>query len=130
MSYPSSPLHIVLFVLFYVVVGWLVPSIPAFVVGRRTGVAYAGVAFVPVVGPLVVVLHSIRRSGWLCLLTLIPIANFFFLIWLAWVVPEEHRRTHWWTLAFLMPGVNLIAFYVYAFTFSRPDASRVAFATE
>jgi cytochrome bd-type quinol oxidase subunit 2 len=130
MGYPHSPLHIVLFVLFYVVVGWLVPSIPAFVVGRRTGVPYAGVAFVPVVGPLVVVLHSVRRSGWLCLLALIPIANVVFAIWLAWVVPGEHGRTRWWTLAFLLPGVNLIAFYAYALTFPRPSGPRLAFAAE
>ncbi|HZS30352.1 MAG TPA: hypothetical protein VFA37_03780 [Gaiellaceae bacterium] len=130
MGYPSSPTHIVLFVLFYIGVGLVVPGIPAFVVGRRTGVAYAGVAFVPLLGPLVVVLHSIRQTGWLCLLALIPLANFFFLIWLAWVVPGEHRRSQWWTLAFVLPGMNLVAFYVYAFTLPRPDGSRLAFATE
>ena len=130
MSYPSSPWHIALFVIFYAVVGWVVPGIPAYVAGRRLGVAHPGVAFVPVVGPVVVVLHSIRRSGWLCLLGLVPVVSFVFFIWLAWVVPGDHRRTRWWTFAFLIPGVNLVAFYVYAFTLPQPNRPRMALATE
>lgn len=73
-------------------------------------------------------LHSIRRTGWLCLLGFVPLASFVFYIWLAWTVPGEHGRTQWWTLWFLLPGVNLIAFYAYAFTFPQPDGLRPAFA--
>ena len=130
MSYSSSPWHLALLILFYVVVGGIIPAIPAYVAGRRLGVGHPGVAFVPVVGPVIVALHTIRRSGWLCLLGLIPIASFFFFIWLAWIVPGEHGRTQWWTLAFLIPGVNLVAFYVYAFTLAQPSGPRIALATE
>ena len=129
MSYSGSPWHIALLILFYYVVGSVVPAIPAYVGGRRLGVAHPWVAFVPVVGPVIVALRSIRRSGWLCLLGLIPLVGVVFYIWLAWVVPDEHGRTRWWTLAFLIPGVNLIAFYVYAFTLAQPSGPRIALAT-
>lgn len=130
MSFHSSPSHIALLVLVYYVVGWVVPAIPAYVGGRRLGVAHPEVALVPVVGPAVVVLHSIRRSGWLCLLALIPVAGLVFYVWLAWVVPGEHGRTRWWTLAFLLPGVSLVAYYAYAFTLPQPSGPRMALATE
>jgi hypothetical protein len=39
-----------------------------------------------------------------------------FYIWLICVIPIEHGRTRWWILAFLIPLVNVIAYYAYAFT--------------
>ena len=104
-------------------------AIPAFVVGQRLGVIHAGEAFIPAVGPLIVILHSIRRSGWLCVLGLIPYLGLIFLIWLGCVVPGTHGRTRWWILAFLIPGVNIVAFFAYAFTLPSPSASRAVLAT-
>jgi hypothetical protein len=95
---------------------WVLASVPAFVVGQRLGVVHAGEAFIPVVGPSIVLLHSIRRSGWICILGVVPYVGFFFFIWLVCVIPGAHMRTKWWILAFLVPGANVVAFYVYAFT--------------
>lgn len=129
MSYSASPWHLTLLVVFYAVLGSVIPALAAYVAGRRLGVARAWVAFVPLVGSVIVALRSIRRSAWLCLLVLVPGVDVLFLIWLAWLVPAEHGRTQWWTLAFLVPGVNLVAFYVYAFTLPRPNDPRIALAT-
>jgi hypothetical protein len=111
------------------IAGWLLAAIPAFVIGDRLGVVHAGEAFIPVVGPYIFVLHSIRRSGWLCLLGLLPLVSLFFYIWLACVIPGEHGRTRWWILAFLIPGVNVVAYYAYAFTLEPRTAPPAALAT-
>jgi hypothetical protein len=98
-------------------------SVPAFVVGRRRGVRAPWLAFVPFVGASIVILRSIGRSGWRCVLLLIPIVGLVFGIWLVFVVPSEHGRTKWWALPFLVPVVQLGAFYIYAFTLPRTAAS-------
>lgn len=98
------------------IAGWILGSIPAYVVGVRLGVVHAGEAFIPVVGPYIVLLHSIKRSGWLCILGLIPVVSFVFYLWLICVIPSDHGRTRWWILAFLIPLVNVFAYYAYAFT--------------
>ena len=110
-AYALGPFELLLLVLFVVVLG-----VPAYVVGRRRGVSNPGLAFVPFIGPTLVILWSIGRSGWLCLLGLVPLVALVFDIWLAFVVPAEHGRTRWWALAFLIPLVQVASFYVYAFT--------------
>jgi uncharacterized membrane protein YhaH (DUF805 family) len=107
------------------IAAWILGSIPAFVIGSRTGVASPGVAFIPIVGPVIVLLHSIKRSGWLCLLGLVPLVGLIFYIWLIVVIPREHGRTGWWTLLFLIPLLNVFAYYAYAFSLdpqSRPGS--------
>jgi hypothetical protein len=103
-------------IIIWPIAAWILGSIPAFVIGQRVGLTNAGIAFVPIVGPYIVLLQSIRRSGWLCILGLIPIVSLFFYIWLICVIPGEHGRTRWWILAFLIPVVNVIGYYAYAFT--------------
>jgi uncharacterized membrane protein YhaH (DUF805 family) len=115
-------------VLLWPIVGWVLASIPAFVIGQRLGIVHPGEAFIPAVGPYIVLLHSIRRSGWLCLLGLIPFVSLVFYIWLACVIPGDHRRTRWWILPFLIPFVNFVAYYVYAFTLERRSEPPSAFA--
>ena len=109
-----TPYHSLIF--FWPIAGWILGSIPAYVIGQRLGVVHAGEAFIPIVGPYIVLLHSIKRSGWLCILGLIPIVSLIFYIWLICVIPSDHGRTRWWILPFLIPLVNVIAYYVYAFT--------------
>jgi uncharacterized membrane protein YhaH (DUF805 family) len=115
-----SPLFV--FLVLWPLAAWVLSSVPAFVIGRRLGVVHSGEAFIPMVGPSIVLLHSIRRSGWLCILGLIPYVGIIFFIWLACVIPGDHGRTRWWILAFLIPVVNFVAFYVYAFTMPRSPA--------
>ena len=104
------------FLILWPIAVWILGSIPAYVIGTRLGVVHSGEAFIPIVGPYIVLLHSIKRSGWLCLLGLVPFVSLFFYIWLICVIPSEHGRTKWWILAFLIPIVNVIAYYSYAFT--------------
>jgi hypothetical protein len=106
-----GPFELLLVLVFFVGL-----AVPAYVVGRRRGVSNPGVAFIPFIGPTLVILWSIGRSGWLCILGLVPLVALVFDIWLAFVVPAGHGRTRWWALAFLIPLAQLAAFYVYAFT--------------
>jgi hypothetical protein len=108
---------------------WIFPAIPAFVIGRRLGLAHPGEAFIPLVGPSIVLLRSIDRSGWMSILGLIPYAGLIFFIWLACVIPGEHGRTKWWILPFLIPLVNFVAFYVYAFTLTRDETASEPFVS-
>lgn len=96
-------------IIFWPLAGWIFGSIPAYVIGQRLGVVHLGEAFIPIVGPYIVLLHSIKRSGWLCILGLIPIVSLIFYIWLICVIPSDHGPTRWWILAFLIPLVNVIA---------------------
>ena len=112
-------------ILLFPLVFWIVGSIPAYVVGKRRGLTHAGEAFIPFVGPTIVVLRSVGRSGWLCLLGLIPLVGLVFSIWLVCIVPGDHGRSKGWIVPFLVPGVNWIAFFAYAFTMTpvRPSGS-------
>jgi formate hydrogenlyase subunit 3/multisubunit Na+/H+ antiporter MnhD subunit len=102
---------IVLLVLLLVLVGM---AVPAYVVGKRREVRDAWVAFIPLFGPTIVLLWSMDRSGWMCLIALIPIVGFFWSIWFAVELPAHHGRTRWWAAAFFF--LPLIGYYLYAFT--------------
>jgi hypothetical protein len=108
----SSLIGVIIFWLVF----WVAASVPAYAVAKRRGVPAAGVAFVPIFGPWIVILQSTGRSGWMCLINLIPIAGLVFAIWAAFIVPSSHGRTRWWAAPFMIPGVNYIAFWIYAFT--------------
>jgi hypothetical protein len=91
----------------------VVGGVPAYVIGQRCGVYSAWVAFIPLVGTTLVLLWSIRQSGWMLLLAFIPIVNFFFLLWLVFALPRTHRRRSLWGFGLLVP---LVGIYAYAFT--------------
>src|SRR5262249_13740256 len=90
--------------------------VAAYIVGQRRGVPNAGLAFIPLIGPWIVILRSIARSGWMSILAVIPLVSLVFGVWLAFAVPSRHSRTAWWGAAFIIPVVNVVAFWVYAFT--------------
>jgi hypothetical protein len=104
-------------------------TVPAFIVGRRKDVSHPWIAFIPFVGAWIVILWSIERSGWLVLLGYIPVVSIVFVIWAAFTVPSQHGRTRWWALPFLLPGINLVAFWVYAFTLEAEEPPPVSAAT-
>ena len=91
----------------------LVAGAPSYVIRQRRGVSNAGVAFVPLVGPLIVLLWSIGRSGWLALIGLLPFVNLVFALWLLFALPANHGRSLLWGLGLLVP---LLGIYAYAFT--------------
>ncbi len=90
--------------------------VPAFIVAHRRGVSYPGLAFIPFVGPWIVILRSIGTSAWLAIGVVIPLANLIIAIWAAFTVPVRHGMNRWWTLFFLIPFVNYVAFWAYAVT--------------
>jgi len=63
-----------------------------------------------------VILRSIGTSAWLAIGVVIPLANLIIAIWAAFTVPARHRMSRWWTLFFLIPFVNYVAFWAYAVT--------------
>jgi uncharacterized membrane protein YhaH (DUF805 family) len=92
----------------YLAVPWVVSSVPVFILGQRRRVDNAGVAFVPFIGPTIVMLWSIGRSGWLSLLAIVPLVNIVFSIWLLVTMPHEHGRTRWWALALIVPLIGML----------------------
>jgi hypothetical protein len=101
---------------------------PAYVIAQRSGVRNPWIAFVPILGAWIVLFGTIGRSPWLSLLVFVRyIGSLLTLIWIAVEVPPRHRRPGWWTLGFLIPGVNLIAFWYYAFTLPH-DTADLAYA--
>lgn len=101
-------------VLLILVIVWVAFSVPMYMIGKRRAVTHPGVAFVPFVGPTIVMLWSMNRSGWMCLIAMIPLVNLVWIIWLAIAMPQHHGRTGWWALALLF--LPVIGYYLYAFT--------------
>jgi hypothetical protein len=99
----------------------VVVPLPAYVVGRRRGVRDAWVAFIPLLGATIVMLWSIGRSGWMTLISFIPLVGFFWSIWFAVTIPADHGRTRWWAAAFIF--LPFISYYIYAFTLTPVSAS-------
>ena len=87
-------------------------GIPAYVIGQRRGVFNTWVAFIPFVGPAIVLLWSINRTPWLVLVFAIPLVNLAFAIWLLFAVPRNHGRSLLWLLGLLAP----FGMYFYALT--------------
>lgn len=114
-TYTYSTVEIVILVS-VLAVPILAAMVAAFIVGRRRAVPRAGIAFVPLIGPWIVILRSIRTSLWWMLLLVIPYVGLGFAIWTAVVVPARHERTRWWALPFLIPIANAVAFLAYALT--------------
>jgi hypothetical protein len=101
---------------------FFVLALPFYVLGRRRGVQNAWAAFVPLLGIWIVLLESMGRSGWLSLLVFIPtLGPLALLIWTAFQVPAHHGRSRWWTLPLIVPAVNLVAYWFYAFTLPKDE---------
>jgi hypothetical protein len=90
----------------------VIGGIPAYVIGQRRAVVNTWVAFIPLVGPIIVLLWSIHRTAWLVLLLVIPFVNLAFAIWLLSALPRNHGRSLLWVLGLILP----FGIYLYAFT--------------
>lgn len=89
---------------------------PTYVIGERRGVKNPWAAFIPGIGPALVLLWSIGRSGWLILCSFVPIVNLIFGVWLLFTVPATHRRSSLWGFGLMVPVVGV---WAYAFTLDR-----------
>jgi hypothetical protein len=98
-------------------------GIPAYVVCSRRNVPLPGLAFIPFVGPWIAILRSIGTSAWAALLVVVPVASLGLAVWLAFVVPSRHTRSKLWGLWFILPLLNIIGFWFYAFTLPRSTVS-------
>jgi hypothetical protein len=98
-----------------------VGGVPAYVLAQRRGIKNARlVAFFPIFGFWIIIFESIGRSSAFALLVLIPYAGEILLsAWSAIEVPSRHGRSRWWIAALIVPGVNLIAYWAYAFTLPK-----------
>lgn len=111
----SLALILLLVALFFVVLGF-----PVFVIGQRRGIRNAWVAFVPFLGIWIVLFEAVGKSGWYSLLAFIPyVGGLILLLWTAVELPSHHGRSRWWTVVLMIPGVNLIGYWFYAFTLPR-----------
>lgn len=104
---------------FVVVVASLVVGVPGFVIAQRRGLSNPWVAFVPLVGLWIVLCESTGQSGWVALFALIPLIGVVISLWMAVAVPVAHGRRRWWTLALVVPGANLVGYWLYAFSLPR-----------
>ena len=103
----------------------LIPGIPAYVIGKRREVERPWIAFIPIFGFWIVLLHSTDNSGWLALIAVIPLASIAFVIWMAFQLPTAHRRSRRWVLALIIPGVHLLGLWFYAFTLPKSPLQAV-----
>lgn len=110
----------------YLVFLLVIFPVPAFIVAIRRGVSYPGLAFIPFVGAWIVIFRSIGTSAWLAIGVVIPLANLTIAIWAAFTVPVRHGMSRWWTLPFLIPFVNYVAFWAYAVTLPQQPTSAEA----
>lgn len=97
-----------------------IAGIPGYLIGKRSGVAQPLVAFVPFLGLWIVLFESMRRSGWLACLGLIPyVGGLVVIVWTAIGAPRAHGRSGWWTVALIVPLVNIVGYWIYALTMSE-----------
>jgi uncharacterized membrane protein YhaH (DUF805 family) len=93
---------------------------PGYVLAKRRGLRNPIVAFVPFVGLWIVLFESIGRSGWLALLAFIPYVGWFVLpLWTGVEMPGRHGRSRWWTAILIVPILNLVGYWAYAFTLPK-----------
>jgi hypothetical protein len=103
---------------------YVVLVFPVYVIGRRRNIKNPWVAFVPVLGPWIVLFETIGQSGWYSLIAFVPyLGGLVMLIWTAVELPVRHDRSRWWTLPLIFPGVNIVAYWFYALTLPRNAAS-------
>ncbi len=115
-------------VLLLIIVGSVLAIVgtPVYVIARRRGQRYPWIAFVPFLGVWIVLCESMGRSGWLGLLSFIPYVGTLILdVWIAIELPARHGRSRAWTAALIVPGLNLIGYWAYAFTLERDDLAYV-----
>jgi hypothetical protein len=127
---PGSARVLAVVVIFtFIVVPYLILLTPVYVIAQRHGHERPWMAFVPFLGLWIVLLEVMERNGWLWLLVLIPYVGWLVLfLWSAVGVPRRHGRSWAWTVAFIVPVANILAFWAYAFTLPEERRNRLAFA--
>lgn len=110
-----------------IVIAFVLPAIPGYTLAKRCRLRGSGLAFIPWVGLWIIVFRSIGWTGWLLglLLAVVIALPFLGLAVIAWAgirAPAVHHRSQWWTAALVVPIVNLVGYWIYAYTLPRPEA--------
>ena len=108
-----------------IVAVFFLPAIPGYVLAKRRGLGAPAVALIPVVGLWIVVFRSIGWTGWLLgvlvgLVVLTPYIGLVVTSWAGVQVPSVHRRSRWWIALLAIPILNLVGYWIYAFTLPKP----------
>jgi hypothetical protein len=100
-------------------------GVPGYVIGRRRGLKNPWIAFLPLLGAWIVLLEAMGKSGWYALLAFVPygLGSLGLLVWTSIELPSTHGRSRWWTAALIVPVVNVIGFWWYAFTLPRDEVA-------
>jgi hypothetical protein len=97
-------------------------GVPVYVIARRRGLKNPWVAFLPILGIWIVLCEAMGKSGWYALIAFVPyVGQLGLLVWTAIELPQRHRRSGWWTAALIVPLVNVIGYWWYAFTLERDE---------
>jgi hypothetical protein len=112
---------------------FFLPVIPGYVLARRRGLGAPALAFIPFVGLWIVVFRSIGWTGWLLavligLVVLTPYVGLVVTSWAGVQVPTVHRRSRWWIALLAVPVVNLVGYWIYAFTLPKPADLSLSYA--
>ena len=84
---------------FVVVSVVLLVGTPGYVIAQRRGLSNPWIAFVPMVGLLIILCESAGQRGWIAVAAIIPFVGTVIWLWLAFAIPPAHGRRRWWTLA-------------------------------
>ena len=108
---------LVVFIILSIVL-WIYLALAFSAIGKKAGVKYPGLAWIPGIGPALVAFNASGMHWWPWLLLigyLIPIVSGLFslafavvtIIWM-WKTFEEIGKPGWWAILMLIPIVNLI----------------------
>jgi uncharacterized membrane protein len=107
-----------------IVAAFFLSAIPGYVLARRRGLSAPAVAFVPIVGLWIVVFRSIGWTGWLLglLVALVVLTPYIGLVVTSWAgvqLPAVQRRSRWWSALLSVPVINVVGYWMYAFTLPK-----------
>ena len=103
----------------------VVPAIPGYTIGKRRGLTASWIGFIPLVGLWIVLFRSVGRSSWwllllVSLLLLVPfVGQLVVSIWMGLEVPTRHGRSTRWTAVLIVPLINILGYWFYAFTLPK-----------
>jgi hypothetical protein len=103
----------------------VVPAIPGYTIGKRRGLKAAWIGFIPLVGLWIVLFRSVGRSAWwllllVSLLLLVPfVGQLVVSIWMGLEVPTRHGRSTRWRFLLMVPLINILGYWFYAFTLPK-----------
>ena len=111
--------------IFFILILFLVIfPLPVYLIGSKRGVPNSWVAFIPFFGSSIVWLWAMGRSGWMVLISFIPLVNIIFGIWMCFGLPPHHGRTRWWGVALMfLPWLGLLWYAVTLDRQSQPAAA-------